>query len=98
MTALFPHATYTAPAYIRASVAEAVERLEPKRKRRLRHVAPSLALLRDYHLCPDCAAIDAANLARGKAFFDRMRDRALVRRDVNEALEVIVLEALGGVA
>lgn len=66
-----------------------------QRRRKLRHAAPSLAFLEAYHRCPECAAIDAANMAREKGVLDRVRDRALLRRDVNEALETIALEALG---
>jgi hypothetical protein len=87
------HADYTAPAYIRTSVAEAVERLE-----RPSLIAVSTALVDASARFDVMRAEEAAHRSSVNAFFDGIRDRALLRRDVNEALECVVMEALGEIA
>lgn len=53
-----------------------------------------LAFIEAYGRCVECAADDAARSAGAHLSFDAARDRALLRRDVNEILETISLETL----
>lgn len=65
-----------------------------ERRERQRAKVGAIAFVEHFHRCPECMATQAREYASASAPFDAARDAALVRRDVNEALEIMVLEAI----
>jgi hypothetical protein len=61
---------------------------------RRRSTIGALNFIEHFDRCPECAAATVRAYRTASAPLDRARDAGLMRRDVNEALETISLEAL----
>ena len=61
---------------------------------RRREMLGALNFIEAFERCPECVAAGEAASAQWEAEGRRIRDRGLLRRDLNEAFEILTLETL----